>query len=115
MLSTHDSSDNNPRTDKALGLEQEITRRDFLNATLLASGGLLMSANSPAHLLAQTPHTSTAPMTDDWTGYGGVGDYANSNGNTTEFLKLATRFAMVCLRAFPRASSTQANPMIASS
>src|SRR5690348_9661539 len=82
-----DSNDNNPRTDKSLGLEQEITRRDFLNATLLASGGLLMSASSPAHLLAQTAHTSASPMTDDWTGYGGVGDYANSNGNTTGVLE----------------------------
>ena len=26
-------------------------------------------------------------MTDDWTGYGGVGDYANSNGNTTGVLE----------------------------
>src|SRR5579859_426026 len=85
-MRTNDSNGSNPRADKALGLEQEITRRDFLNATLLASGGLLMSANSPAHLWAQTAHAAT-PMGDDWTGYGGVGDYANSNGNTTSVLE----------------------------
>ncbi|HVI06683.1 MAG TPA: NAD(P)-binding protein [Candidatus Binatia bacterium] len=50
-----------------------ITRRDFLGSTLLASGAVLLSDLTPAQLLAQQ---------DDFTGYGGVGDYANSNGNT---------------------------------
>lgn len=60
-------------------MEQQITRRDFLNATLLASGGLLLSGASPTQLLAQSK--------DDWTGYGGVGDYAKSNGNTQAVLE----------------------------
>ncbi len=58
---------------KALGLDQPIDRRDFLNSTLLASGGLLLSHLTPIDLMAQG---------GDWTGYGGVGDYRNSNGNT---------------------------------
>ena len=66
--------------DKALGADSAITRRDFLNATLLASGSLLLTSASPAELLAGA---AQAPAPDDWTGYGGVGDYANSNGNTT--------------------------------
>jgi spermidine dehydrogenase len=66
--------------DKTLGMDQNITRRDFLNASLLASGSLLLSPISPSQLLA-----SSAPA-DDWTGYGGVGDYANSNGNTQAVL-----------------------------
>jgi spermidine dehydrogenase len=65
---------------KALGMEENITRRDFLNAALLASGSALMGSISPAELLAQ-------PAADDWTGYGGVGDYANSNGNTRAVLE----------------------------
>jgi len=74
--------------EKALGMRQDITRRDFLNATLLASGGILLTAASPAHLLAQASANPTAtPADDDWTGYGGVGDYANSNGNTTAVLE----------------------------
>lgn len=56
------------RTDKALGMGSRITRRDYLNATLL-------SAVSPFALAAQT---------DDWDGYSGVGDYRNANGNTYE-------------------------------
>jgi spermidine dehydrogenase len=73
---------NNTRADKVLGMEQGITRRDFLNATLLASGGLLLSSASPADLLAANSAPADADQ-DDWTGYGGIGDYANSNGNTT--------------------------------
>ncbi len=69
------------RRDHALGMESGITRRDFLNASLLASGALLLNPISPAELLAMTG------AEDDWTGYGGIGDYANSNGNTTEVLE----------------------------
>ncbi len=73
----------NPRSgsDRVLGMEQGITRRDFLNASLLASGGLLLSGASPVSLLA------AKQADDDWTGYGGVGDYANSNGNTIAVLE----------------------------
>jgi spermidine dehydrogenase len=78
--------DHDARNDKALGLDREITRRDFLNSTLLASGGLLLNPLSPAELLSQKTN-STGPATDDWTGYGGVGDYAQSNGNTAAVLE----------------------------
>ena len=54
-----------------------ITRRDFLGATLLGSGAMLMSGLTPAQLLAAA---------DEWSGYGGVGEYAKSNGNTFEVL-----------------------------
>ena len=82
-------------------MERDITRRDFLNATLLASGGLLLSAASPLLLLAR----ALADVEDNWTGYGGVGDYANSNGNTTAILEAGhqIRDGTVCSRAYPRA------------
>jgi spermidine dehydrogenase len=66
-------------------MDQGITRRDFLNATLLASGGLLLNPVSPADLLAAKAHAQ--PDEDDFTGYGGIGDYANSNGNTRGVLE----------------------------
>ena len=69
------------REKKSLGLDSDVTRRDFLNASLLASGGVLLHQVSPAELLAGPQENAAAPN-DDWTGYGGVGDYANSNGNT---------------------------------
>jgi len=69
-------------------MEQDISRRDFLNATLLASGGLLLTSTAPAQLLGEVAANPTAsPVIDDWTGYGGVGEYANSNGNTTAVLE----------------------------
>jgi hypothetical protein len=56
------ASENGPgKTDKALGMDQNISRRDFLNSTLLASGGLLMTSVSPLQLLGDE---------NEWTGYG---------------------------------------------
>ena len=55
-------------------MHEDITRRDFLNATLVASGGVLLGAASPLDLLAR--------QQNDYDGYGGVGDYASANGNT---------------------------------
>jgi spermidine dehydrogenase len=58
-----------------------MTRRDYLNSTLLASGSLLLGGATPMDLIAK----------DDWDGYGGVGDYASSNGNTFEVMAEAHR------------------------
>ena len=63
-------------TDRSLGMNQRILRRDFMNSALLASGSTLLGTLTPRQLLAQ----------EEWTGYGGVGDYASSNGNTYEIV-----------------------------
>src|ERR1700730_2696450 len=60
------------------GMNRPITRRDLLNTTLLASGSLLLESPAPKALLAQT---------GDWDGYGGVGDYSKSNGNSLAVLE----------------------------
>ncbi len=70
------------REDKSLGMDQRISRRDFLNSALLASGSLLMTSATPLQLLGEE---------DTWTGYGGVGDYSKSNGNTLEVLAAGHR------------------------
>ncbi|HEY7391437.1 MAG TPA: NAD(P)-binding protein [Bryobacteraceae bacterium] len=77
----------NFRENKVLGVNQEITRRDFLNAALVGSGALLLEPLSPADWLNQ----NTPGPSDEWTGYGGVGDYANSNGNTQAVLEAGHR------------------------
>jgi spermidine dehydrogenase len=88
--------------DKTLGMDERITRRDFLNSTLLASGGALLAPIAPGELLRKQGSNSPllakadrngapALSDDDWSGYGGVGDYANSNGNTTEVLEAGHR------------------------
>lgn len=64
--------------DAALGMDARITRRDFLGSALLASGSVLLSGATPAQLLAEN---------DDFTGYGGVGEYSTSNGNTWDVLQ----------------------------
>lgn len=58
-------------------MEAPITRRDFLGSALLASGSLLLAGATPAELLVQN---------DEFTGYGGVGEYSTSNGNTWDVL-----------------------------
>jgi spermidine dehydrogenase len=68
-----------------------MTRRDYLNSTLLASGSMLLGGATPMDLLAK----------EDWDGFGGVGDYAASNGNTFEVLSDAHR--MIRDHAFDRA------------
>ena len=55
---------------------ERITRRDFLNGTLLASGAALVSAACPFQLMAE----------EDWNGASGVGDYAGANGNTHQVM-----------------------------
>ncbi|HZR57420.1 MAG TPA: FAD/NAD(P)-binding protein [Terriglobales bacterium] len=82
--------------DKALGMDQKISRRDFLNSTLLASGGLLMSSLAPTQLLSE----------EDWTGYGGVGDYSRSNGNTYEIVQAGHRIRNGEFESLPDAIDT---------
>src|ERR1700761_7235161 len=55
---------------------EKITRRDFLNGTLLASGAALVSAACPFQLMAA----------EDWNGDSGIGDYAGANGNTHQVM-----------------------------
>jgi spermidine dehydrogenase len=73
-------------------MSTEITRKDFLDSTLLGVGAMLLSSPSPAQALEAlkaSRHGGAAPAKDDWTGYGGVGDYANANGNTQEVIVAA--------------------------
>ena len=55
-----------------------ITRRDFLGTVLLASGATLLQGRTPAQFLAEA---------NDFNGYGGVGEYSKSNGNTLDVLE----------------------------
>ena len=52
-MSAHAHKPANKRANKNLGMDSPITRRDFLGATLLASGAQLLHPFSPAKLLAQ--------------------------------------------------------------
>ncbi len=65
--------------DDRLGLHEPITRRDFVNGALVAGAGLLLSGRVAG---AMSP-------ADDWNGYGGVGQYRHSNGNTYDVMNAA--------------------------
>jgi spermidine dehydrogenase len=62
----------NQNHERALGMQRRISRRDYLNSVLIASGSALLNASSPLML----------PGAEDWDGYSGVGDYQGANGNT---------------------------------
>ena len=77
-----------PHLDRILGLDERITRRDFLDGALIASEGMLLAAACPFPLLAQAPGTSAANWAG-WTGYSGEGDYKGSAGNTEQVVENA--------------------------
>jgi spermidine dehydrogenase len=62
-------------------MDTSITRRDFIGSTLVATGGALLSQ----------PAAAQAGVTDEFTGYGGLGDYATSNGNTLDVVTAGHR------------------------
>jgi len=65
--------------DDRLGLNEPISRRDFLNGVVLAGAGALLHGQAPAPI---------SPA-DQWDGYGGIGDYRTSNGNTYDAMTTA--------------------------
>src|SRR5262249_26998944 len=60
-----------------------------LNTVALGAGVTLLSAAPPSATSATAP--ATAPTPDQWSDYGGVGDYARSNGNTWEVVTAGHR------------------------
>lgn len=60
-------------------MNEPVSRRDFLNGVLLVGAGILVRGQAFAEM--------SAP--DDWTGYGGIGDYRLSNGDTYEVMTTA--------------------------
>ena len=86
-------SSHNDRCDSALGMNERIHRRDLMNSVLLASGGALLGSMTPQQLLSA----------DTWTGYGGVGDYAQSNWNTYQVINAGHQIRdNVFLKTSPR-------------
>ena len=96
------------QTDESLGMKETITRKDFLNTTLLGMGAALLHAQPPAammeHLAEGTARAGAA--VDPWTGPGGVGDYANSNGNTRAVIDAAHKIRDGAYAKPPAATDT---------
>lgn len=71
-----------------LGMGVPISRRDFVNGVLVGSGAALLAKPAWAGT-GTTAAGAFAPSGSAWTGYGGVGDYQWSNGNTEAVINAA--------------------------
>ena len=69
-----------------MAAEDSITRRDFVGGVLVGAGSALLTV--PAHGDRHSEEISGL-LPSDWDGYGGIGDYAGSHGNTPEVVSAA--------------------------
>ncbi len=77
-----------PRRDQILGLNEPISRRDFLDGMLMTSAAFAAGAACPFSLAAQGQSPAQGPQPiAGWTGYSGEGDYKGSAGNTEQVLQ----------------------------
>src|SRR5580658_4001614 len=67
-------------TPRSLGMQGPVTRRDFVNGVLVGSGAALVAGTAGFRSAAAS--NPNVPSGSPWTGYGGIGDYRWSNGNT---------------------------------
>lgn len=73
-----------------LGLHQPgVTRRDFLGGVALGSGMALLGQSAPAAAMWAAAPDLAATDSHFFNGYGGVGDYRTSNGNTWDIVRTA--------------------------
>jgi len=72
------------------GFGSHITRRDFVNGIAIGAGAALSTRASSIHAQAQA-NIAEPWLESDWYGYGGVGDYRLSHGNTPEVVAAAHR------------------------
>jgi spermidine dehydrogenase len=70
---------------------RNITRRDFLNGTAVGMGGILLGPGAPTSRSAASEYAPRPSLDPNWYGYGGVGDYRLSHGNTPEVVATAHR------------------------
>ncbi len=68
-----------------------ITRRDFLNGALLGVGGALLGCRPSRQIVQDDDAGARWSLGPDWYGYGGVGDYRFSHGNTPDAVETAHR------------------------
>ena len=75
---------------KNLGMDRDITRRDFLNASAVGVGAGLLSAASPGKVMGTPkPGWGQPEVGNTWYGPGGIGDYRNSHGHTPDVMTKA--------------------------
>ena len=90
-----------------------ITRRDFLNGALLGVGGALLGCSHSRQRAQVDGAEASWSHGPDWYGYGGVGDYRFSHGNTPEAVEAAHRLRDRALpSAFERVESIEDHDLV---
>lgn len=77
------------KLDRELGIDRDITRRDFIYGSSLFVGGALAGCNPATDSAPAASEDYGFTVGNDWYGPGGFGDYAESHGNTPELLRTA--------------------------
>ena len=77
------------KLDRELGIDREITRRDFIYGSSLLVGGALAGCNPTGDSAPAASQDYGFTVGNDWYGPGGFGDYAESHGNTPELMRTA--------------------------
>lgn len=72
------------------GFSAHITRRDFLNGVAFGFGAAL-TVGATSGCAEPMPDAAGLALDSDWYGYGGVGSYRDSHGNTPEVVSVAHR------------------------
>ncbi len=75
--------------DKELGLDRTITRRDFLYGSSLLLGGAVAGCGNSTAIQPLLTSNYSFDVGASWYGPGGIGDYAQSHGNTPELIRTA--------------------------
>jgi spermidine dehydrogenase len=87
----HGKKDNAEGQGRSPVLDKRVTRRDFLNGMLIGAGACLLGMPAPLRLFA---------LTRQMAGFGGVGDYAGSHGNTLEVIRAFQSIERDAYRSF---------------
>ncbi len=84
---------NFPKSDRELGLDRPVTRRDFVcglaTAALAEACRTAPNTSRPGGDAVGAAASDPFAVGDGWYGPGGVGDYAASHGNTPEVMRSA--------------------------
>ena len=75
--------------DKELGLDRDITRRDFVYGSSILLSSAVVGCGKSTDKKSHSNSDYYFDVSANWYGPGGIGDYAKSPGNTPELIKTA--------------------------
>ena len=75
--------------DKELGLNRDITRRDFVYGSSILLSSAVVGCGKSTDKKSHSNSDYSFDVSANWYGPGGIGDYAKSHGNTPELIKTA--------------------------